>query len=80
MTGSAQIRSELRALACCICAGPIAVEASMTDEHGKAVHEDCYVRKMISKAATVRPANLLESWLRTLAKIELKVLMPDAVE
>jgi hypothetical protein len=80
MAGSTQFRSRLRAVACCICAGPIPVETSKTDERGKAVHEDCYVRKMISKSATIRPANLLESWLHTLAGFPLKIRVPWAVE
>jgi hypothetical protein len=80
MTGSAQVTPQLPAIACCICTRPIPVEDSKTDEHGKAVHEECYVRKMISQSATIRPANLLESWLRTLAGIQRKIHLPDAVE
>jgi len=45
MTGSARY-------VCCICAMPIRLETSKTDEHGHAVHEECYVCKMISKIQT----------------------------
>ncbi len=48
MTGSAQ-SSPQRRLACCICAGPVPLETSKTDPYGKAVHEECYARQMISK-------------------------------
>ena len=44
MIGSVQYASQ-RGIVCCICAGPIALETSKTDERGKAVHEECYVRK-----------------------------------
>jgi hypothetical protein len=46
MTGSAQHTSQ-RVIVCCICAGPIPLETSKIDERGKAVHEECYVRKTI---------------------------------
>ena len=45
MTGSAQLVLT-KAFSCNICSAPIPLETSKTDEHGKAVHEDCYVRKM----------------------------------
>ncbi len=45
MTGPAQFSSQ-QGLVCCICAGPISLERSKTDERGRAVHEECYVRKM----------------------------------
>jgi hypothetical protein len=28
---------------CAICAQPVSLEVSKTDEHGQAVHENCYV-------------------------------------
>jgi hypothetical protein len=31
---------------CSVCSGPVSLETSKTDEHGKAVHEDCYVLKI----------------------------------
>jgi|tagenome__1003787_1003787.scaffolds.fasta_scaffold20743136_1 hypothetical protein len=45
MTDSAQLVAR-NGLFCRICSGPIPLETSKTDERGKAVHEDCYVRKM----------------------------------
>ena len=33
-------------LVCAICQMPVAVETSKTDEHGHAVHEECYVLKI----------------------------------
>lgn len=53
MTGSAQYASQ-RVIVCCICGGPVPLETSKTDERGKAVHEECYVRKTISRFRTVR--------------------------
>jgi hypothetical protein len=35
---------------CCICNDPVLVETSNTDEYGQAVHEQCYVLKLCSKA------------------------------
>jgi hypothetical protein len=53
VTGSAQSTSQ-PAIVCSICAGPIPLEASRTDEHGKAVHEECYVRETISRFNAAR--------------------------
>ena len=47
MTGYARAASQ-QSLVCCICTIPIPLETSKTDEHGKGVHEECYVRKTIS--------------------------------
>jgi hypothetical protein len=33
-------------LICSICRTPVAIEASKTDEHGHAIHEDCYTLKV----------------------------------
>jgi hypothetical protein len=48
MTGSAQDASH-QSLVCCVYTRPISLETSKTDEHGKAVHGECYVRKTISR-------------------------------
>ena len=53
MTGSAQDVSH-QSLVCTVCTMPISLETSKTDENGKAVHEECYVRKTISRFRTVR--------------------------
>ncbi len=49
MTGSPQSASNHRSNVCVICAGPIRLETSKTDERGRAVHEDCYVHRTISR-------------------------------
>ena len=36
---------------CNICNRPVTLETSKTDEHGKAVHEGCYVLKVSEKRA-----------------------------
>ena len=37
---------------CSICNEPVEVETAKTDENGKAVHEDCYVRVLRLKKIT----------------------------
>jgi hypothetical protein len=66
MTGSAKYASQ-RVIVCCICAGPIPLETSKTDERGKAVHEECYVRKTISRFRKANLAHLRENWLSSRA-------------
>lgn len=34
--------------ACPICRQPVSLERCKTDENGRAIHEDCYVRKICS--------------------------------
>lgn len=42
-----------RALTSCpICHEPVSLERCKTDEDGRAIHEDCYVRKICSNAMT----------------------------
>jgi len=48
MKGSAQ-HAPQPGIVCCICARPLRLENSKTDESGKAVHEHCYVRQTISR-------------------------------
>lgn len=66
MTGSAQHASQ-SGLVCCICAGPIPLETSKTDEQGNAVHEECYVSKTIRKFKD-DPMCLPENWLSLLVE------------
>jgi hypothetical protein len=66
MTGSAQ-HASLRSLACCICAEPVALEISKTDERGSAVHEECYVRKTIRKFKLDDPLRPPEDWLSSIS-------------
>ena len=65
MTGSAPYASQLR-IHCCICSGPVPLETSNTDERGRSVHEECYVRKTISRSRTVNAIHLAESWLNSI--------------
>ena len=50
------------ALVCCVCTIPIPLETSKTDEHGLAVHEECYVRKTISQFQRGSAIHLLADW------------------
>jgi hypothetical protein len=45
----------LRLPKCSICNKPIELETAKTDENGKAVHEECYVRVMRLKEITPPP-------------------------
>jgi two-component sensor histidine kinase len=54
---------------CCICNSPVPLETSKTDEHGQAVHEECYVLKVClmtevlnDAASTSSPANRHAIW------------------
>jgi coenzyme F420-reducing hydrogenase beta subunit len=66
MTGSAPFPSH-PGIRCSICAALVPLEISMTDEHGEAVHEECYVHTTISRfrASAVPPrANFGSSLMR----------------
>jgi len=52
-----------RGILCCICGLPMPLETSNTDELGKAVHEECYVRETISKLRTPLVTEVRESRL-----------------
>jgi hypothetical protein len=36
---------------CAICEGPVAIEESKTNEYGQAVHERCYVSRLMARRA-----------------------------
>ena len=38
---------------CVICRESVNLTASRADEYGRAVHENCYVRKLLSKKTTI---------------------------
>ena len=60
-------------IVCCICAERIPLETSKTNECGNAVHEECYVRRTISKFRNGSPVQLAEDWLSSmLLRAELK--------
>ena len=65
MTGSVRSTSQ-RSITCCICAGPIPLETSHTDERGESVHEECYVRKTISRFRTASVVHLSENWFSSI--------------
>jgi len=65
MTGFARFTSQ-RDITCCICAQPISLENSNTDERGESVHEECYVRKTISRFRTASVAHLSENCLSSI--------------
>lgn len=65
MTGSARSTSQ-RSLTCCICAQPIPLETSNTNERGESVHEECYVRKTISSFRTASVVHLSENWFSSI--------------
>ena len=60
MTGPAPSTSQ-RSITCCICAGPVSLETSNTDERGESVHEECYVRKTISRFRAASVVHLSEN-------------------
>jgi len=39
---------------CCLCGDPVDLRTAKTDEHGKAIHEDCYVLRMRMKRGMLR--------------------------
>jgi hypothetical protein len=39
---------------CVICSKPVPLESSKTNEHGKAIHEECYVLKLQLEQATAQ--------------------------
>lgn len=65
MTGSLEYTSQ-RTIACCICSGPIPLETTKTDERGRAVHEECYVHKTISRSKTVNSIRFAEILLSSI--------------
>ena len=62
MTGSTSYMSR-RSAVCCICEIPLPLETSRTDEEGRAVHEECYVGKTISRFRTASTIQLHENWV-----------------
>lgn len=46
---------------CVICGNSVALEASNTDEQGNAVHEECYVARIVMLAAAQREATQLSA-------------------
>ena len=51
-TGPRLVPAELQLPRCSLCDKPVILEASKTDEGGKAVHEECYVLNLRLKRPT----------------------------
>jgi hypothetical protein len=47
-----QFIRKLRLTKCSICNKPVTLETALIDQDGKAVHEDCYVRRLRLKQIT----------------------------
>jgi hypothetical protein len=54
---------ETKLPACALCNEPVQLETSKTDEDGKAIHEECYVRKLRSERPKM-PTTLMPATLR----------------
>jgi hypothetical protein len=68
MAGFARPTSQ-GSITCCICAGSIPLETSNTDERGASVHEECYVRKTISRFRSARVVHLSENWFSSIVRV-----------
>jgi hypothetical protein len=70
MTGSTPCASQQyaseRSIVCPICAEPVPLETSKTDECGKGVHEECYVSRIISRFRTAAALQLPENWFSSI--------------
>jgi hypothetical protein len=64
MTGSTYYMSR-RSVVCCICAVPLPLETSRTDEDGQGVHEECYVRRTIFRFRAAGTLQLPENWFNS---------------
>lgn len=64
--GASQQYASERTIVCGICAEPVSLETSKTDECGKGVHEECYVHKTISGFRTVAALQLPEDWFSSI--------------
>lgn len=59
---------------CWICGNPVPLEHSKTDEHGHAVHEECYVTKMKQEKSTSLPARQVRQLFSLLKKMLFDIL------
>ena len=65
MTGPTSYFSR-QSVVCSICAIPLPLETSRTDEDGRGVHEECYVRKIVSRFRTASSLQLPENWFNSI--------------
>ncbi len=43
---------------CSLCTEPVALESASTDENGQPVHEDCYIRSLVTSTEYISPERL----------------------
>lgn len=53
-TGPQLVGDDTRLARCYLCDKPVPLEASKTDENGKAVHEECYLLKIRLREASTQ--------------------------
>lgn len=77
MTGNIQHPSR-HSVVCSICSVPLPLETSRTDELGKGVHEECYVRKTIRRSRPANSIQLPENWFDSiLASLQRKLRVSE---
>lgn len=77
MTGNIQHPSR-HSVVCSICSVPLPLESSRTDEQGKGVHEECYVRKTIRGSHSPNAIQLPEDWFDSiLASLQRRLRMSE---
>lgn len=77
MTGNIQHPSR-HSVVCSICSVSLPLETSRTDELGKGVHEECYVRKTIRGSRTATAIQLPENWFDSiLASLQRKLRVSE---
>jgi hypothetical protein len=47
--------NKLRFPTCSVCNEPVEIEAATVDEHGNAIHEECWLRKMRRQEQSQQP-------------------------
>lgn len=65
MTGNIQ-HPRRHSIVCSICSIPLPLETSKTDEDGNGVHEECYVRRTISKSKAANTMQLPANWFNSI--------------
>ena len=55
-----------QSVVCSICAVPLPLETSRTDEDGRGVHEECYARRIISGFRKATSRQLPEKWFNSI--------------
>jgi hypothetical protein len=77
MTGSSPYACQ-QTIVCSICTSAISLETCNTDEHGSPVHEECYVRKLISSFRAGRAVQVPKNWLTSMGVLfHLRLRVPE---